>query len=69
MGRFEWFNTDHQWSRYWSNGAEQIADALKRAPDMGPGEIRTLSDMSENEIAELEKRYGCQVKPPDDGPE
>lgn len=30
--------------------------------DREPGEVRTLADMSEDEILALEAQYGCKVK-------
>jgi hypothetical protein len=54
------YTSDHSWSRYWSTGPEQIQDALQ-APHYHPSEVRTLADMTEDEINELEKTTGCKV--------
>jgi hypothetical protein len=40
--------------------AKAIRDALD--PVRAPSKVRTLADMSEAEVAELEARLGCKVK-------
>lgn len=51
---------DHGWSRYWSNGPEQVAQALA-APPVPVYGVRTLEDMNRSEIEAIEARYRCQV--------
>lgn len=54
------YTSDHGWSRYWSTGPEQIQAALQ-APVIKPGPVRTLVDMTEAEILEIERVHGCDV--------
>ena len=58
--------SDRGWAKYWSNGPEQVTAALKE-PNPAPGQVRTQADMTEEEIAELERQYGCKVsrEPPE----
>lgn len=52
--------SDHGWASYWSRGAEDIQDAL-RPPDPAPGRVRTIEDLTEKEIREIEQAHGCKV--------
>lgn len=44
---------------FWSAGAEEIAEAMKPRPRPSP--VRTQADMSDEEVAELERLYGAVV--------
>ncbi len=55
-----WHTADHGWSRYWSNGPEEVAKALA-APAVPVYGVRTLKDMDRNEIEAIEARYCCQI--------
>ena len=52
--------SDHGWARYWSNGPEQVAAALAE-PNPPAGPVRTQAEMTDEEIAALERLYGCKV--------
>lgn len=54
-------NIDREWCRYWFNGPEQVAEALK-TPAYRPRPVRTLDDMTPKEIREIEAHYQCKVK-------
>lgn len=51
---------DRGWSRYWSNGPEEVAKALS-APAIPVYGVRTLNDMDRHEIEAIEARYRCPV--------
>ncbi len=55
-----WHTADHGWSRYWSNGPEEVAKALA-APAIPVYGVRTLNDMDRREIEAIEAQYQCQV--------
>lgn len=55
-----WHAADHGWSRYWSNGPEEVAKALNTPADTIYG-VRTLEDMDRSEIEAIEAQYRCQV--------
>lgn len=55
-----WFTADHSLARYWSNGPDDVAKAM-RQPIAPTFEARTLEDMSREEIEALEAHYRCPV--------
>lgn len=55
-----WFRIDYDWSTYWSNGPDEIKEAL-HTPLPAPSSVRTLDDMTPDEIKALETRYNCPV--------
>jgi len=54
------FQSDNVYSKYWSTGPEHI-DAAMHDPNPKPGRVKTVQDMSEQEIEQLEQQYGCKV--------
>jgi hypothetical protein len=59
--RSKWHAADQGWGTYWSNGPEQVANALSEAPTPIYG-VRTLDDMSKAEVEALEAQYGPVVQ-------
>lgn len=55
-----WHIADRGWSRYWSNGPEEVAKALAD-PAIPVYGVRELKDMDRGEIEAIESRYRCPV--------
>lgn len=52
---------DRAWANMWSQGGAAIERAL-REPNPKPRPVRTLADMTEDEIAQIERHYGMKVR-------
>jgi hypothetical protein len=55
-----WLRIDYDWSTYWSNGPDEIKEALHE-PLPPPSSVRTLEDMTPEEIEALEELYSAPV--------
>lgn len=52
---------DGAWAGYVTAGHDQIHASMRHKPEYGPRAVRTLADMSPNEIKQIEKRYGAKI--------
>ena len=60
----KWGNRRHAWYGVFSPGGEflnGIPPAQERVKNIKPPPCRTLADMTEEEILDIEKRYGMPV--------
>ena len=50
------------WGSFAILGPEDLIRAMMEKPKPEPRRVRTLDDMSDGEIAKLERQYGCKVR-------
>lgn len=56
------FRGDAAWANFIAVGPEDLERALRGRPEPVPAACRTLDDMTEQEIHDIERLYGCRVR-------